>query len=110
MRPATLATLAALLACSTALAADLPVKDEPYHLTVAVGAVAEICDTGFIGCPAGAGRCDDPKVAIPAFGKLGLGFQGVGPGETLCSAGASGSGARRVFRVTVTGPARPAAR
>jgi hypothetical protein len=30
----------------------------------------------------------------------GLGFQGVGPGTTLCSA-ASAAGPRRIFRITV---------
>ena len=44
--------------------------------------------------------CDDPKVAIPVDVNGGLGFKGVGPGTTLCSA-ASAVGPRRIFRITV---------
>jgi hypothetical protein len=44
--------------------------------------------------------CDDPKVAVPVDTPDGLGFQGVAPGTTLCSA-ASSVGPRRIFRITV---------
>jgi hypothetical protein len=60
----------------------------------------DACASGQIGCPARAPICDDPKVAVPADAPGGLGFQGVGPGTTLCSA-SSAVGPRRIFRITV---------
>ena len=108
MRPVRLAPLLAalplLLDALPARAAEPAAGDQPYRLEVVVGEVAEICGTGWVACPAGAPVCDDPKVASPVSGKLGLAFKGVAPGETLCSAAAGGSGARRVFRVVVVKP------
>lgn len=104
MRPALAPLLAALplaLAASPSNAADPPTPDRPYQLEVAVGGVAEICDTDWIGCPAGAAICDDRKAATRVSGKLGVAFKGVAPGETLCSAASHGWGACRVFRATV---------
>jgi hypothetical protein len=78
---------------------------QPLHLRLVVGSLVEVCATSTLACPAGAARCDDLKVARPTDGKEGLAFLGVGPGETLCSAGSSsGQGARQVFRLTVTAP------
>lgn len=78
--------------------------DRPFPLTVTVGESVAVCATGTLVCPAGAAACDDPSVARPeSDAERGLAFKGLKPGTTLCGAsGASGQGARRVFRVTVT--------
>ena len=75
-------------------------QDEPFPIGLLVGETFDVCTSGQIVCPARAPICDDPKVAIPVDGSGGLGFQGVGPGTTLCSA-ASSAGPRRIFRITV---------
>jgi len=75
-------------------------QDEPFQVDLLVGETIEICATGEIACPARTPICDNPKVAVPADAPGGLGFRGVGPGSTLCSA-ASATGLRRVFRITV---------
>jgi len=75
-------------------------QDEPFPVALSVGDTFEICTSGQIACPARTPICDDPKVAVPVDAPGGLGFQGVGPGTTLCSA-ASAIGPRRVFRITV---------
>ena len=74
--------------------------DEPYPIRLRVGDTFDACTSGQIVCPARVPICDDPKVAIPTDVNGGLGFQGVGPGTTLCSA-ASAVGPRRIFRITV---------
>lgn len=75
-------------------------QDGPFPIGLQVGETFDACISGQIVCPARVPICDDPKVAIPADGNEGLGFQGVGPGTTLCSA-ASAVGPRRIFRITV---------
>jgi len=91
-------TCAALLALAGGARAD----DAPLPLTLRVGQAVSLCKTGTIQCPAAAPICDDVGVATAFDGPDGLAFKGVGPGTTLCSAGsAGGSGARRVYRVTV---------
>lgn len=75
-------------------------QDEPYPVELRVGETFEACASGQIVCPARAPICDDPKVAVPVDVSGGLGFKGVGPGSTLCSA-ASAVGPRRIFRITV---------
>jgi len=75
-------------------------QDEPFPIELQIGETFEVCTTGQIVCPARAALCDDPKVAVPVDAPGGLGFKGVGPGTTLCSA-ASAAGPRRVFRITV---------
>jgi hypothetical protein len=77
-------------------------QDEPYPVELRVGETFDVCASGQIVCPARAPICDDPKVTIPADVNGGLGFRGVGPGTTLCSA-ASSVGPRRIFRITVRG-------
>jgi len=74
--------------------------DAPYPVQLAVGEVFDACNSGQIVCPAKGPICDDPKVATPVDLPGGLGFKGVAPGTTLCSAG-SAVGPRRVFRFTV---------
>jgi hypothetical protein len=79
-----------------------PSHDGPYPVALDVGETFDVCRSGEIVCPAVAPICDDPKVAVPVDMPDGLGFRGVAPGTTLCSAAASaGAGARRVFRITV---------
>jgi hypothetical protein len=81
----------------------LPVgaQDDGYPVGLQVGQMFDACASGQIVCPARVPICDDPKVAVPADAAGGgLGFKGVGPGTTLCSA-ASSAGPRRVFRITV---------
>ena len=76
-------------------------QDEPYPVDLKVGETFDVCASGLIRCPPIGNICDDPQVAIPVdvLGS-GVGFRGVGPGTTLCSAG-SVSGFRRIFRITV---------
>jgi len=74
--------------------------DGPYPVALVVGETFDACNSGQIVCPARVPICDDPKVAVPVDLPGGLGFQGVGPGTTLCSA-ASAVGPRRIFRITV---------
>jgi hypothetical protein len=71
-----------------------------YPVKLNVGEAFDMCGSGQIACPARVAICDDPKVAVPVDLPGGLGFRGVSPGTTLCSA-ASAVGPRRVFRVTV---------
>ena len=75
-------------------------QDEPFPIELRVGETFELCTSGQIVCPARTPICDDPKIAIPVDVSGGLGFKGVGPGTTLCSA-ASAVGPRRVFRIKV---------
>jgi len=76
-------------------------QDEPYPVDLKVGETFDVCASGLIRCPPIGNICDDPKVAIAVdVPGSGLGFRGVGPGTTLCSAG-SVSGFRRIFRITV---------
>jgi len=75
-------------------------QDEPFPIELRVGETFEACASGQIVCPARTALCDDPKIAIPVDVPGGLGFKGVGPGTTLCSA-ASAVGPRRIFRITV---------
>ena len=75
---------------------------EPYPAELKVGEAFDVCASGLVGCPAVGPICDDPKVAIPVdIPGSGLGFRGVGPGTTLCSAASPGGGFRRVFHITV---------
>jgi hypothetical protein len=74
--------------------------DGYYPVGLAVGEVFDACKSGQIVCPARSSICDDPKIAIPVDLPDGMGFKGVSPGTTLCSA-ASAVGPRRVFRITV---------
>jgi hypothetical protein len=75
-------------------------QDEPFPIELRVGDTFEVCASGQIVCPARIPICDDPNIAVPVDVPGGLGFKGVGPGTTLCSA-ASAAGPRRVFRITV---------
>ncbi len=74
--------------------------DGAFPVGLQAGETFDACSSGQIVCPARTAICDDPKVAVPADVNGGLGFKGVGPGTTLCSA-ASAVGPRRLFRVTV---------
>ena len=65
-----------------------------------VGEDFDLCKSGAIVCPAKRPICDDLRVVMPVDLPAGLGFRGVAPGSTLCSA-ASHIGLRLVFRVTV---------
>ena len=79
---------------------DARAEDGPFPVGLQVGETFDACASGQIVCPARVPICDDPKVAIPVDVNGGLGFKGVGPGTTLCSA-ASSVGPRRIFRITV---------
>jgi hypothetical protein len=74
--------------------------DGAFPVGLQAGETFDACASGQIVCPARSPICDDPKVAVPADVGGGLGFKGVGPGSTLCSA-ASSVGPRRLFRITV---------
>ncbi len=86
----------------TLIVTALPARaqEEPLPIDLQAGDTFEVCASGLILCPARTPICDDPKVAVPVDTPGGLGFKGVGPGTTLCSA-ASAAGPRRVFRITV---------
>ena len=75
-------------------------QDGAFPVVLQVGGTFDACSSGQIVCPASRPICDDPKVAIPVDVNGKLGFQGVGPGTTLCSASSS-VGPRRVFSITV---------
>jgi hypothetical protein len=81
-------------------ALDARAQDQGFPVALQAGETFDACASGQIVCPARAAICDDPKVAVPADVNGRLGFKGVGPGETLCSA-ASSVGPRRLFRITV---------
>jgi len=71
-----------------------------YQVNLLGGQDFDMCQSGEILCPARFLLCDDPKVAVPAETSSGLGFRGVAPGTTICSA-ISANGLRRVFSITV---------
>ncbi len=73
---------------------------EDYPVDLRVGEIFEVCKSGQIICPAVRPICDDLEVVAPVDTPDGLGFKGLKPGTTLCSAGSAG-GQRRVFRITV---------
>ena len=75
-------------------------QDEPYPISLSAGETFGVCSSGQIVCPARTPICNDPKVAVPVDVPDGLGFKGIAPGTTLCSA-ASAVGPRRIFRITV---------
>ena len=75
-------------------------QDGAFPVGLQVGGTFDACSSGQIVCPARGPICDDPKVAVPVDVNGGLGFKGVGPGTTLCSASSS-VGPRRIFRITV---------
>jgi len=75
-------------------------EDEPHPVDLQTGESFDLCGSGLVVCPARVPICDDPKVAVPVDTPDGLGFKGVAPGTTLCSA-ASAVGPRRLLRITV---------
>jgi hypothetical protein len=95
-----LAGIALVFGVLVVAAHDARSQDGPYPVGLQVGETFDACASGQIVCPARVPICDDPKVAIPADVNGGLGFKGVGPGTTLCSA-ASAVGPRRIFRISV---------
>jgi hypothetical protein len=91
----------AFMAFRPARAQDAGAPGPGYHpVELRVGETFDVCKSGMIVCPARTPICDDPKVVVPVDLTDGLGFKGVSPGTTLCSA-ASAVGPRRVFRITV---------
>jgi hypothetical protein len=89
------------LAFHAASAQEAGAKDPGcFQVELQVGESFDMCASGEIVCPARAAICDDLKVAVPVDLPGGIGFRGVSPGTTLCSA-ASAVGPRRVFRITV---------
>ena len=95
-----LAAIALVFGALVVTAPATKAQDEPFPIELRVGETFEVCASGEIICPARTPICDDLAVVIPVDVPGGLGFRGVGPGTTLCSA-ASGGGLRRVFRITV---------
>ncbi len=87
-----------------AQAADAPSSpaDQPYPVTLRVGQVFEVCNSGEVICPIVRHICDDPKVVGLVETPDGLGIKAVGPGATLCVASGS-PGPGRLFRITVRG-------
>jgi hypothetical protein len=96
-----LLTAGVFLACPAASAQDAGSKDSGYYpVALGVGESFDVCASGAVVCPASIPICDDTKVVTAVDLPGGLGFKGVAPGTTLCSA-ASATGPRRVFRITV---------
>ncbi len=81
--------------------AQAPNPNEPYPVELQVGEIFKVCLSGQIVCPARAPICDDLKVVSVVDTPDGLGFKGIAPGSTLCSAMSGAEGIRRVFRITV---------
>ena len=81
-----------------------PKSDEPYPVELRIGEIFYVCKSGVIYCPAAAAICDDLKIVEVVDTPDGMGFKGIAPGSTLCSARGGGlSLPRRVFRITVRG-------
>jgi len=101
-RVALLTVACVLLALRPTWAGDggPPAGGDAYPVGIGVGDSFDVCRSGEVVCPARTAICDDPKVAVPVDLPGGLGFRGISPGTTLCSA-ASAVGPRRVFRITV---------
>ena len=99
-RKACAAGMAMVLAISFGAVQAAYPKDEPYSVDLEAGESFDVCGSGLVVCPARTPICDNPDVVIPTDLPGGLGFKGVAPGSTLCSA-ASAVGPRRVFRITV---------
>lgn len=96
-----LVTVFVFLSCPTGSAREAAAKDPGwFQVALKVGESFDMCASGEIVCPAKAAFCDDPKIAMPVDLPGGIGFRGVSPGTTLCSA-ASAIGPRRVFQITV---------
>lgn len=95
-----LAGMALVIGIFVLVAHGAQAQDEPFHIMLRPGEAFDLCSSGQIVCPARTPICDDLKVAVPVDLPGGLGFKGIGPGTTLCSA-ASAVGPRRVFRITV---------
>ena len=95
-----LAGIAMLIGVLLVTAHRARAQEGPFPVGLQVGGTFDACSSGQIVCPARGPICDDPKVAIPVDVNGGLGFKGVGPGTTLCSASSS-VGPRRVFSITV---------
>ncbi len=89
-----------VIACAFVAVGQAHAQDEPYPVDLMPGETFDVCGSGLVVCPARTPICDDPKIVAPVDLPGGLGFQGVAPGTTLCSA-ASAAGPRRVFRITV---------
>jgi hypothetical protein len=101
---AILAALAIGTFCVPVSAGAEMLGDEPYPAKLSTGETFEVCKSGQIVCPAISPICDNLKVAVPVDTPDGLGFKGVAPGTTLCSA-ASAAGPRRVFASSFADPA-----
>ena len=99
-RRARMAATALVVAGALAVIGQARAQDGPFPVDLIPGETFDLCGSGLVVCPARTPICDDPKVAVPVDLPGGLGFQGVSPGTTLCSA-ASAAGPRRVFRITV---------
>lgn len=95
-----LVSLLSTLTGTPIAAQGLPVKVEPYPLTVEAGKAVNLCATGTMMCPAYDPLCDDTSVATMRRGAKGLEIVGVMPGRTLCSA-SSANFVRVVYAVTV---------
>ena len=76
-------------------------KNEPFPVELHVGETFNVCLSGEIICPAMSPICDDLKIIEVVDTPDGVGFKGIAPGTTLCSAMAGSRGLRRVFRITV---------
>ena len=99
-RNAQMVAIALVIAGAFVVIGKAHAQDEPFPVDLVPGETFDLCGSGLIVCPARTPICDDPKVAVPVDLQGGLGFQGVAPGTTLCSA-ASAAGPRRVLRITV---------
>ena len=71
-----------------------------HEVELQVGEVFRVCKSGIVVCPAIVSICDDANIVTIVNTSDGLGFKGVSPGSTLCSAGTT-VGPRRLFSVTV---------
>jgi hypothetical protein len=71
-----------------------------FQVELSVGEDFDLCNSGAIACPAKRPICDDLRIVMAVDLSSGLGFRGMAPGATLCSA-ASAIGPRLVFRVVV---------
>lgn len=79
---------------------DVRACEDYPSVTISVGEVFSICESGKVVCPVRNPICDDPGVISLVDTSRGLGFKGKSEGSTICSV-VPASGPRYIFRITV---------
>ena len=100
---------AALVAATLAAVVLAPARaDDATPVAMDAGTTKILCGSGIVSCPVSTFMCDDPKVAVIENGPQGAVLRAVAPGTTLCAVAGSVGTFRRILRVTVKTPQKPA--